>query len=131
MSRQPEQKIADAFDAYLRVRNWLVEPMHGNMYQRGVPDRYVFRKSSGARWIDYKVPGRYSLTRAQRHKWPLWETFGLGIWIITECSDAEYAKLFDAPNWREYWKPSYGRIVDLTPIRLPDGQSHQVDQHDG
>lgn len=66
----------------------------------------------GTRWVDYKSPSRYSLTAAQRLKWPIWDAYGVGIWIMTAATDDEYRKLFEEANWRQYWKPSYGPTVD-------------------
>ena len=60
-----------------------------------------------ARVVPWKNPKGYEFTQAQRIKWPIWEAKGKGIWIITGWSDADYAKLFAPPNWREYWKPRY------------------------
>jgi hypothetical protein len=70
----------------------------------------------GKRWVDYKVAGRYSLTRAQREKWPLWESMGTGIWILTDVCEANYAKLFAPPNWREFWKDRYGTLADIDEL---------------
>lgn len=81
--------------------------MIGNAFQIGIPDLYCFNRQWGERWIDVKVEGRYSFTRAQKHKWPIWESFGVGIWILTGADQANYDKLFKAPNWRAYWKSSW------------------------
>ncbi len=100
----------------LRARGWEVEPMHGNLYQHGVPDRFVMHNRWGTRWIDYKVAGRYSFTRAQRLKWPRWDAKGVGVWIITAASEAEYKKLFEPANWRAYWRASYGEPVSIDKL---------------
>jgi len=81
--------------------------MHGNAFQRGIPDLYLFRKDVGARWVDVKNPKRYSFTKPQRIKWPFWQSRGISIWILTAATQAEYDKLFAPPNWLEYWKPSW------------------------
>jgi len=56
-----------------------------------------------------KVLGAYQFTKAQIQKWPVWESAGLGIWIIVDATDEEYKKLFQPPNMRAYWKPSYDK----------------------
>ena len=104
---KPEHKIQAALIEYLGVRGWLVEVMHGNAFQRGIPDLYLFHPRYGPRWVDVKQPEKYSFTKNQRLKWPLWDHFGVGIWILTAATQAEYDKLFALPNWREYWKDSW------------------------
>jgi hypothetical protein len=81
--------------------------MIGNVYQTGIPDLFIAHKKYGTRFLDIKNPVSYNFTGAQRLKWPLWDSFGIGIWIITAATEEEYQKLFLPPNWREYWKPSY------------------------
>lgn len=102
----PEAKIRAALVSYLETRGWLVNITHGNAYQTGFPDLYIARDAA-TRWIDVKTPGRYSFTKAQRAKWPEWERYGIGIWILVAATQEEYDKLFAPPNWRAYWKPSW------------------------
>ncbi len=103
----PEWRIQHELIEYLRARGWLVEVMHGNAFQQGVPDLFVHHPRWGSRWIDCKQPKQYTFTKAQRRKWPLWGLFGVGIWIITAANQAEYDKLFGLPNWKDYWKDSW------------------------
>lgn len=103
-----EADIQDRLKDFLRAREWLVEQTHGNEFQNGFPDLYCFHRKWEYRWIDCKRPGKYSFTKAQRIKWPLWDKFGVGIWILTDATQNEYDKLFHPPNWRDYWKPSWG-----------------------
>jgi hypothetical protein len=104
----PEWHIQRDLIRYLRDRHWHVERMIGNMFQEGIPDIYAFRRDFGSRWIDVKAPGKYSFTKAQRRKWPVWDSVGIGIWILTGANQTEYDKLFAAANWRDYWKDSWG-----------------------
>lgn len=87
--------------------------MIGNALQTGIPDLYCHHPKYGERWIDAKVEGRYSFTKAQKLKWPLWAKFGIGIWILTGANQEQYDRLFRAPNWRDYWKPQWGEIPDV------------------
>jgi len=103
----PEWYIQRDLINYLKGRNWLVERMVGNAFQMGIPDLYVFHSKHGPRWIDVKVEGKNTLTKAQRFKWPAWESFGLGVWILTGADQENYDKLFKPPNFRDYWKDSY------------------------
>ncbi len=103
----PEWHIQKALVPYLKARGWVVEEMHGNAFQRGIPDLYLFCRERGYRWVDVKHAKRYTFTKAQRKKWPFWDSQGIGIWILTAVSQAEYDKLFAPPNWREYWKDSW------------------------
>ena len=100
--------------AYLRARHWFVKRFTGNAYQYGVPDVMAYHKDYGTRWIDFKPPKGGRLTQKQIIEWPQWEAAGIGIWIITAANDTEYAKLWQAPNWREWWKPSYE--IDLNQL---------------
>lgn len=103
----PEWFIQKDLVKYLQERGWLVEVMHGNAFQKGIPDLYAHHPRAGSRWIDVKNPKNYSFTKAQRLKWPLWELFNCGIWILVAATQEEYDKLFDPPNMMDYWKDSW------------------------
>jgi hypothetical protein len=103
----PEWFIQRDLVKYLKSRNWLVERMIGNAFQTGIPDLYCFRKDAGHRWVDVKNPKSYSFTKAQKIKWPHWESHGLGVWILTGADQENYDKLFGPPNWLEYWKDKW------------------------
>ena len=109
---------------YLKTRKWLVERMIGNAFQVGIPDIYCHHPKWGGRWIDCKVKGKYSFTQAQKLKWPIWEKYGVGIWILTAADEDEYSKLMKPPNWREFWKPQWNDTPDinklLDDVRLDD-----------
>lgn len=121
----PEWYIQDELKTFLRARQWHVEQTHGNLFQTGFPDLFVAHRKWGTRWIDCKNPASYKFTGAQREKWPVWEAFGIGIWIIIAASQEEYDKLFGPPNWRDYWKPSYGPIDIDALLRQLDEPDHQ------
>jgi len=93
--------------AYLKARGWHVERMIGNAFQLGIPDLFTAHPKWGQRWIDCKQPKQYSFTKAQKRKWPVWESFGIGIWILTAATQEEYDKLFKPPNWHDYWKEGF------------------------
>lgn len=112
----PEWYIQRDVIKYLVARGWHVEHTHGNLYQTGFPDLFVAHKKWGTRWIDCKQPKRYCFTRAQKQKWPLWESFRIGIWILTAATQEEYDKLFALPNWRSYWKASWGPVPTTADI---------------
>jgi len=113
---RPEAKIQKALIEYLENRGWFVRVTHGNKFQSGFPDLYCYHHKYGERWIDAKVKGRYSFTKAQKAEWPLWEEAGIGIWILVAATEEEYDKLFDKPNWREYWKDSWGELPDIDDL---------------
>jgi hypothetical protein len=108
----PEWHIQKALCQFLHDRGWVVEVMHGNAFQRGIPDLYLFHRKWGARWVDVKHPKKYSFTKAQKIKWPTWDRAGIGIWILTAATQKEYDKLFAAPNWLDYWKDSWAMPTD-------------------
>jgi hypothetical protein len=103
----PEWHIQQDLIEFLSIRKWCCEVTNGNVYQIGFPDLYVAHKKYGTRWIDCKNPERYTFTGAQKEKWPLWHSYGIGIWIITGATEKEYDKLFQPPNWQEYWKKEW------------------------
>lgn len=103
----PEYYIQEDLRKFLQKRGWLVERMVGNAFQYGIPDLYCHHPKYGHRWIDVKNPDSYEFTKHQKVKWPLWDKFGVGIWIIVDATEEEYDKLFKPPNWREYWKEKY------------------------
>jgi hypothetical protein len=103
----PEWFIRRDIKEMLETRGWHVEIMHGSIFQSGIPDLYCFKREWGERWIDAKNPDDYTFTRAQRHKWPVWERVGIGIWILVAATQEEYDKLFQPPNWRSYVKKTW------------------------
>lgn len=103
----PEWHIQRDVMAFLRARGWWVERTHGNLFQQGLPDLYIAHPKFGQRWIDVKNPTAWEYTKAQCQKWPIWDQYRIGIWIITAATGEEYDKLFKPPNWRDYWKPRY------------------------
>ena len=101
----PEWYIQRDVIRFLTARGWNVEHTHGNLYQTGFPDLYVAHKKWGTRWIDCKQPKRYSFTRDQKRKWPVWEAYGIGIWILTAATQEEYDKLLGRPTGVTTQKP--------------------------
>ena len=110
----PEAAIQRKIVGFLKLRGWVVERMHGNAYQMGIPDLFCYHDRYSFRWVDVKVQGQYRYTKAQCQKWTRWEESGLGVWIMVDATEAEYAKLFEPPNFRAYWKKSYDKYI--TPI---------------
>lgn len=107
--KQEETRIRDKLiRPMLKDLGWHVEVTHGNKYSKGFPDLYLMHPHNGTRWVDVKVEGNYDYTEAQREKWPVWHTFGTGIWIMTDGTRDQYERLFEPPNWLAYWKPRYG-----------------------
>ena len=92
---------------FLRARAWHVERMLANAYQCGIPDLFCYHKKWGMRWIEVKRPEGYSFTLRQRQKWPEWERAGIPIHILTAATQEQYDLLFQPPNWRKFWRPSF------------------------
>lgn len=112
----PEWYIQRDLIQFMRDRKWHVERLVGNAFQKGVPDLYCFRRDHGERWIDVKAPGRYSFTKEQKRKWPVWDAAGIKIFILTAATQAEYDRLFGPPNWKDFWKSSWGEIPDIDAL---------------
>ncbi|MGA2256033.1 MAG: hypothetical protein ABSG53_15410 [Thermoguttaceae bacterium] len=101
-----ELQIQRELVEFLRARGWYVERMLGTSFQFGIPDLYAFHRDFGHRWIEVKRPYSYSFTLRQRQKFPAWEKVGIGIWILSDANESQYALLFGPPNWRSYWRES-------------------------
>jgi hypothetical protein len=129
----PEWYIQQDLIEYLVNREWVVEVMHGNAFQRGIPDLWLWNERLEiARWVDVKNPKKYSFTKAQKIKWPAWESRGIGIWILVAATQEEYDKLFEPPNWRKYWKDSWAlptqeEIDDLLDLCKEDDECDLFD----
>lgn len=116
----PEYRIERDVKKFLRARGWWVEKMHGNMYQKGIPDLLLAHKKFGLRFVDVKNPVSWEYTKAQCQKWPVWDRYGIGIWIMVAATEEEYDKLFKPPNWRNYWKPRYDAYLMSTDALLAE-----------
>jgi hypothetical protein len=127
---RPEWHIQQDLIKFLTARGWLVEHTHGSVYQTGFPDLYLFHARWRERWVDCKVAGKYSFTNAQKIKWPEWERHGVGIWILTAASESEYRKLFGPPNWRDFWKQSWGCLPNLDDLLEEICREHHDRQSD-
>jgi len=106
----PEFHIQKEIVKFLQARGWHVERLVGNAYQAGLPDLYISHRKFGQRWLEIKNSGHYEFTKQQKIKFPILDSYNVGIWIMTGATEEEYDKIFDAPNWRCYWKDSYGQI---------------------
>jgi hypothetical protein len=118
----PEYFIQDRWVTFLEGKGWHVERLTGNAFQHGIPDLYLGHPEHGCRWVDIKVYGRYSFTKSQRLKWPIWERYGIGIWILGADSKEtctkehmiqEHEILFGSPNWRDFWRSSWDEKPDI------------------
>lgn len=98
----PEAKIQHDIIDFLKIRDWLVMPTHGNIYQFGFPDLYCAHHMHGSRWVEVKNPLAYSFTPAQVKFFPLMYAHGVGVWILTAASQGEYEKLFKPCNYHAY-----------------------------
>lgn len=99
-----EQEIQDDIREFLRLRGWETFRLHGNVYQKGIPDLYACHPRHGPRWIEVKKPKGYKFTKDQLREFPRLERAGDKIWILCAGSMSEYQKLFGPPNWRSYLK---------------------------
>lgn len=100
--RKPESKIQDKLIDFLKVRDWAVFVTHGSMFQSGFPDLYCAHARYGTRWIEVKVAESFRFTPAQMDTFPMFAAKGVGIWILTAATEAEYKKLFGPANWHTF-----------------------------
>jgi len=104
---KPESQIQEELIEFLKAHQWHVEPISADAFQNGLPDLFCAHKDLGTRWVEVKRPTGYTFTLRQRQRWPVWEEFGIGIWILTAATQEEYDKLFKPPNWHDYWKEGF------------------------
>lgn len=132
-----ESSLQRRIKNYLIRRGWHVEILSCNAFQKGIPDAYCFKLLDDGtelhRWVDIKVPGKGTLTKAQCQKWPVWESIGLGVWIMTEPDESV---LYGPPNFRDLWKPRYDKWLvqagsDLLLDMDEDATKNYSDQCDG
>jgi hypothetical protein len=100
--RGPESIIVDELRTFLHLRDWYTIKTHGSEYQSGLPDLYCCHKRYGARWIEVKNAEKYSFTSAQMDVFPKLIAHGVGVWILTAATEAEYRKIFGPSNWYTY-----------------------------
>ncbi len=100
---QPEKKIERAIMTMLKDRDWFVMKMHGNAFQKGVPDLYACHYRYGARWIEVKLPHMIGsqFTTHQLEVFPRMEAAGAKVWILTGANEHEYDKLKGPSNFHE------------------------------
>jgi len=87
---------------FLKVRDWGVKETHGNMYQSGLPDLYIYHHRYGSRWLEMKMPDKYKFTAAQLITFPEFSAKNVGIWILTAATEYEYRKLMGPANWHMF-----------------------------
>ena len=102
----PEKKIQDAIILFLRARHWFVKPLHGGMFQSGMPDLFCSHKRYGIKLIEVKLPYMRGsrFTKDQLLYFPQLVQNGCPIWILTDACTQQYNLLFDKPdgNFHEY-----------------------------
>lgn len=106
---KPEAKIQGEIIEGLRLHQWFVKILHGNVYQSGMPDLFACKRSSGWRFIECKQPIKYMFTEAQCETFPRLAAGGVNIWVMTAWNDHEYKKLFQPCNWYHYFTPNHMR----------------------
>lgn len=99
-----ESNLATHFKSLFERHGWAVFNTHGNAYQKGFPDKYCIdlKKRHGQRWVELKrTCGKY--TKDQLKTFPLFEQAGIGIWTVTEATEAIYNEIVcGKPNWRAF-----------------------------
>jgi hypothetical protein len=108
-----ETKVQNDIRRFLGAYGWGTWRMHGNAYQKGIPDLYARHPDHGPRWVEVKLPGGgYGFTRDQLIQFPRFEGAGDEIWIMTAATREEYLKLFEPENWRSYLKPRHLKLME-------------------
>lgn len=113
----PEAKVQEQIVKFLKLRDWFVQRIHGNKYQAGMPDLFICSRRFGSRWLEIKLPTGSIFTADQREVFPAMTAAGVGIWIMTAASEAEYAKLWRPANWYQYFHE--GNLRDRRVPKTP------------
>lgn len=100
--RGPEDIIQSDLIDFLKIRDWFVQVLHGNLYQFGMPDLFIAKRGFGYRFVEVKNPVKYAFTGAQLETFPKLQAAGVGIWVLTAATEHEYKKLFLPANWYHY-----------------------------
>jgi hypothetical protein len=114
---QTEKKIQERIISYLRTREWMVEVLHGNEFQSGIPDLYATHPTFGQRMIEVKKATLFSFTPAQIKKFPLLKAHGTQIWILTDATEEQYKLLFKPCNLDEFLTCYYGGCKNIIAWR--------------
>lgn len=125
-TKGPEAKIQEAVIAYLVKRLWYVKVLHGNAFQQGMPDLFACKRDSGYRFIECKQPKKYMFTAAQIEAFPKMSAAGVGIWVMNDATESEYACLFRKPNWWAYCTENHMRTKVIVS-RPPPGRGPEYE----
>lgn len=98
----PEAKIQEDIIRALRGGEWVVVVTHGNEFQKGLPDLYCAHRQYGTRWVEVKNTVNYRFTDAQLKLFPLFQSVGVGVWVLQSGEPAELQKLFKPANWYQF-----------------------------
>jgi hypothetical protein len=110
----PEHKIQADIIKMMERYGWFCMNMHGNMFQKGVPDLFCCHANYGHRWVEVKLPTdhpegkRSKFTPAQISTFPLLCKNGSPVWVLTAATYSEYKKLFKECNWHVYLMTARG-----------------------
>lgn len=127
----PEAKVQEAVVKWLKLRDWYVTRIHANKYQAGLPDLFICsRRYGGGKWLEIKLPKGSIFTPDQRETFPAMTAAGIGIWIMSDATEAEYAKLWRPANWFQYYTENNlrDRRVPKTPPPERSGPEFEIQQ---
>jgi len=74
--------------------------MHGNAYQKGLPDLLCLHKIYGQRWAEIKKPGQY-LSAEQVKTFGEFHSCGISIYVLTRVDNISMI-LKEPANWQKY-----------------------------
>lgn len=110
-------KVVKPFVEFLKTRNWHYENIHGNQFQRGLPDGYFSHPQYSPRWIEFKVLMFDSkhhpyicLTDAQKKKFPVLLSNNVPIYVVAaEDLRGSRGRIFDEKKCMNYYKIILGK----------------------
>ena len=77
-----------------------MQKLGAGKYVSGWPDYYLYHKDHGERWMETKDTNE-PLTPAQVKRFRRMDAHGIKIYVLETWE--HYQRLFQNPNWRNYW----------------------------
>jgi len=124
---RPEAKIQKEIRAFLELRGWYVRVLHGNIFQTGMPDLFICRRSLGWRFVEVKQPVKYIFTESQCDSFPKFAANDVGIWILTAAIEQQYNLLFKPANWWAAFHPEKMRSAKGPPRMAPEAKGPEAE----
>lgn len=95
-----EWQIQEKIRKILHENGWDTFKMHGNAYQKGLPDTFCCHKIFGSIWIEFKKPGE-KISAVQHQTFARMHSKGVKIYVLDSDTNLERI-VTSPPNWMSY-----------------------------